>query len=438
MSYNILNTETLAEMYRKHRKALSERLPEKALLIVMSADEQHRNGDQFFPFRQSSDMLYLSGITQEHSILALCPGHGSGEMREILFIEKSTENSLLWEGEKLSKEEAARISGVDSLMWLDSFPNVLADLMDKAGPVFLGEGLDEDIAYDWQKPAGRDLRFARYLRGKYPRRIISSYRETLNELRMVKSPGEIERTKQACKITGETFRELLPLIQPGMNEKDVEAEMTAFFMKKGADGHAFAPIVASGQNACVLHYVRNNMKMKDGELLLMDFGAEYRGYASDMSRTLPVNGHFSKRQREVYSSVKSVFERVRGQICEGLSIRDLQMKTIRYIEEELLKLKLVTKKDLQRSPVHNPAFLTYYGHGVSHFMGLDVHDVGSKDIRLKPGMVITCEPGIYIAEENIGIRLENDIIVPTKGKNPIDLLKDVPMDMDEIEAGMGR
>lgn len=425
-------------MCKKHREALAKRLPEKALLIVMSADQQHRNGDQFFPYRQSSDLLYLSGITQEQSILALCPGHANGEMREILFIQKSTESSLLWEGEKLGKEEAAGISGIGTIMWLDSFPNVLADLMDKTGPVFLDDVPDDDGAYDWQKPGGRGLRFARYLRGKYPRRIIRSYRETLKELRMVKSPGEIALIKKACRITSETFRELLSLIRPGMNEKEVEAEMTARFMKKGADGHAFAPIVASGQNACVLHYVQNITRMKDGELLLMDFGAEYRGYASDMSRTLPVNGRFSKRQREVYGSVRRVFEHVRDEITEGISIRELQVKTIRYIEEELLKLKLINKRDLQRQAPQKPAFLKYYGHGVSHFMGLDVHDVGGKDIPLKPGMVLTCEPGIYIAEEQIGIRLENDIIVPAKGEKAIDLLEDVPMDMDEIETLMDK
>lgn len=421
-------------LFIRNRQKLVKTLPCDALLIVHSSDIVPKNGDQLYPFRQNSDLFYLTGIDQENTILIMCPNHQNINLREVLFIQKSDEESEIWTGHRLSKDEATRISGVKSLKWTDEFQDTLNHLMINSELVYLYANENVKQIPD----AMRDYGFVKEIQAKYPLHEYRRIFPVISKLRIIKEPEEIDIIRKSCEISAKAFKRVLKNIHPGMNEYEVEAELTYEFIRNRASGHAFDPIVASGKNACVLHYTKNNDICKDGDLLLLDFGAEYANYASDTSRTIPVNGKFTQRQRDVYEAVLRVKNKAVKLLSPGISLNDYLNKVNSIMENELINLGLLSAKEVEKETedleFSKKAMFKYYMHGCSHYMGLDVHDVGNKYQVLEPGMVLTCEPGIYIREENIGIRLEDDYLIKKDGA--VNLFEDHPITPDEIEECM--
>ena len=421
------------KLFIKNRKKLIERIEEKSLVILNSNDEMPRNGDQNFQFRQNSDLFYLCGIDQEKTVLTICPNHPNEKYREILFILKTNKEIEIWDGHKYSKKEASEISGIKAVIWLDEFERVFKDLMIQSEIVYLNR--NENSRFTSEVPY-KDIRFAEEVKSKYPLHRYERLAPIMTKLRIKKEPEEIELIQQACDITKNAFYRILKYVKPGVMEYEIEAEITHEFIKNRASGHSFSPIVASGKNACVLHYIENDKMCNKGDLLLLDFGVEYANYPGDCSRTIPINGKYSKRQRELYDATLRVFKQAKAMLKPGITINQFHKKVCEIWEEEHVKLGLYTKEDIKNQDSENPMFSKYFMHGTSHFIGLDVHDVGSKDQVLEPGMVVSCEPAIYIAEEGIGIRIENDILI-TKDE-PYDFMAEVPIEAEEIEEIMNK
>ena len=416
--------------FDSNRKRLSSKLKQGSVAFVFGHFQMPRNGDQFFPYRQDSNFFYLTGIEQEKSILVLAPD-APKEQQEILYILKSNKTLETWEGHKLTPEEASEISGIKTVHFLDNFEIDIHPIILNAK--FLFFNVPENQKFD-PEIKSRDEIYLHQLKQKYPLHAFERLAPLLAELRLEKSETEINLIRKACSITKEAFLIVLKELKPGMKEYEVEALITREFIRQGANGHAYSPIVASGARACFLHYIENDKVCEKDDLLLMDFGAEYANYAADLSRTVPVNGKFNKRQRELYDTAFRVFLFARNCIKPGISINGFHKEVCNYWEEEHIKLGLYTKEDVKNHKGENPLWFNYYMHGTSHFMGLDVHDAGTREIILRPGMVLTCEPAIYISEENTGIRLENDLLITENGN--IDLMEDIPMAPDEIEALM--
>jgi Xaa-Pro aminopeptidase len=427
MRYSKIETS----LFKKNRTRLIGKLDKNSIAIINSNDQMPRSGDQYFPYRQNSNLFYLTGIIQEKTSLILCPDHNNSDLREILFIRKSNSKLEIWEGKKLTMEEAREISGIPTVKWLDEFNSVLSDLMTVADNVYIN--MSENPKFS-PEVIVKELRFASELKNKYPLHTYRRLAPVINKVRLIKEPEEIELMKKACAITKDAFIRVLKFIKPGVIEYEIEAEITHEFLKRGSDGHAFQPIVASGKNACILHYIKNNQKCRDNDLVLLDFGAEYANYAADCSRTIPISAKFNRRQKELYKSTLRVFRFAKSIMKKGTTINKLHREVCAMWEEEHIKLGLYTRKEAKNQRKEEPLWTKYYLHGTSHFLGLDAHDVGNKDVKLMPGMVLTCEPGIYIPQENTGIRLENDILI-TEGGN-IDLTGDIPVEPDEIESIM--
>lgn len=417
--------------FTTNRKNYTSKLEKKSLAIFHSNDEFPRNGDQNFLFRQQSDLFYLSGIDQEETILLLAPGHPNMDFREILFIKETSEQIAIWEGQKLTKEEAAQASGIKTVHWTKDFNFFLKDLMIWASKIYLNS--NESPKYFNPVPY-KDLRFANELKVQYPTHDFQRSAPLMMELRKIKSDVEIDLIRKAGEITAKAFERVLKKLKPGMPEYHVQAEIEYEFAINDATGHAYRPIIASGANACVLHYVDNDKICNDGDLLLMDFGAEYANYAADITRTIPVNGEFTKRQKECYESVLRVHDKAIQLLVPGTTIDAFNKEVNKMMEEEMIGLGLFSKKDVEKQDPKKPLYMKYFMHGTSHPIGLDVHDVGSKYEPLQAGMVLTCEPGLYIREENIGIRIENNILV-TKNR-PVNLTEQIPVKLEEIEALM--
>ena len=417
--------------FKKNRKNLAAKMDKISITIFHSNDEYPRNGDQTFPFRQQSDLFYLSGIDQEETILVLAPGHPNTAFREVLFVKETSEQIAIWEGQKLSKEEATKISGIKSVQWSKDFEFLLKDLMMWAGKVYLNS--NECPKYFNPVPY-KDLRFANELSGQYPTHEFDRAAPLVTELRKIKSQTEIELIMRAGKITGEAFLKVLEFVNSGVREYEVQAQIEYVFTMSGANGNAYKPIIASGASACVLHYVDNDKVCNDGDLLLMDFGAEYANYAADITRTIPVNGKFTQRQKDCYEAVLRVHDKAIQLLVPGTSIDAFNKEVNKLMEAEMISLGLFSKADVEKQDPAKPLYLKYFMHGTSHPIGLDVHDVGSKYDPLEPGMVLTCEPGLYIREENIGIRIENNILVTKDG--PVNLTKQIPVTVEEIEGLM--
>jgi len=418
------------ELFINNRIKLEKKLKPNALAIIHSNDEMPRNGDQCFPYRQHSDLFYLTGLDQEKSILTLFPNHPDEKMREIAFIVETDDLMVTWYGHKYTLEQASKISGIQTIKWLGQFDGILRDFMSKAERVYLN--IDENARFVTEVDS-RNLRFVRSLKTSYPLHEYLRLAPHITELRLVKEPQEIDILRKACDITNDSFHRMLKYVKPGVMEYEVEAEITHEFIRQGASGHAYPPIVASGVNNNILHYNQNDRACEDGQLLLLDFGAEYANYAADCSRTIPVNGKFTPRQREVYEAVLRVMRQASKMLVPGITIDNYHAQVVKIMEAELIKLGLITQAGVDNQPEGKPAFFKYYMHGTSHFIGLDVHDVGTKQTPLRKGMVLSCEPGIYIPEEGFGIRLENDIVV---AEDPIDLMAHIPIEPDEIEALM--
>lgn len=420
-------------LFISNRERLSGMLGPGALAIFNSNDVFPRSNDQNFRFRQNSDLFYMTGLEQEKTILMLFPGSPNPDLREVLFILHADASLLIWEGHKFSKEEAKTISGISNVKFLDDFEAVLTEAMSYASQVYLNSV--EYIKYFNEVPY-RDLRFGKEVREKYPNHEYHRLAPLVYGLRTIKSTEEIRLMRKAIEITGKAFRRTLEFVKPGVMEYQVQAEIEREFLFNGAKGNAYLPIVASGKNGCVLHYIDNQDVCKDGDLLLMDIGAEYANYAADLTRTIPVSGRFSPRQRACYEAVLRVQKKAIQLLVPGNTIDKVNKEVNLMQEKEMIGLGLFSEADVKAQDPARPLYFKYYMHGTSHFLGLDVHDVGSKFEAFRPGMVFTSEPGIYISGENIGIRLENNILVSEEG--PIDLTADIPIEPDEIEALMGK
>ena len=419
------------KLFVENRKLFSVKLKENTLAIFNANDIMPTNADGSMPFRQNNDLFWLSGIDQEESVLVVFPNHSDENMREILFLKKTSELIAIWEGAKLTKEDAQKISGIKTVFWLDELEDKLADLISEVDAIFLNKNTHSRSTSEVQT---RDDRFRLKIAEKFSGKQIKEAAPIMHELRVIKAEDEIKLIQTACNITEKGFRRILPFIKPGRMEYEIEAELIHEFLKHRSSGFAYQPIIGSGIDSCVLHYVNNNKECKNGEILLMDFGAEYANYASDLTRTIPVNGKFTDRQKAVYTSVLHVMKEATKMLAPGTIFKDYNKEVARIMEFELIKLGLLNKHDVQKQDSKNPLYKKYFMHGTSHYLGLDVHDVGSFDSPMREGMVFTCEPGIYILEEELGIRLENDILITTNGPN--DLMKDIPVEIEEIETLM--
>ncbi len=411
------STPIPATLFTRNREKLSELLNPGSVAIVGSNEQMLRSGDQFFTFRQHSDFFYLTGINQPESILIFCPDHSDHSLREILFIRKSTLKSDLWLGPGLTTKEATLLSGIREVKWLDELDEYMEILLHRASSFYTAGKINDDNISE-----------------QYPDLPLSLLSPLMKQLRMIKEYEEIEEIKKAGSITRGAFMNVLKMVKPEIWEYEVEAEIIAEFLRKGAEGHAYEPIVASGKNALILHYVENNSQCRNGDLLLMDFGAEVNNYSADCSRTIPINGRFSNRQREVYDAVLRIFRKAREMMVPGAVMSSFHNSVGELWVEEHISLGLYTMAEVREQPKEDPIWKRYFMHGTSHSMGLDVHDTFDRTQPFQPGMVLTCEPAIYIPEEGIGIRLENDILITEKGS--VDLLEDIPLEAGEIEEIM--
>ena len=403
-----------SDLFIRNRSKLIKLLSDSDIAILRSSPQKSRNGDQFYPYRQHSDFFYLSGIFQQGSLLVI-----SGSC-ETLFLTRPDPKTQLWSGSVLSPEEARTFSGINDVRWLDEVDAFLEKEIQHAGKLLFSQVPGVQI-YD-------------RLSAQYPFVDKGSLDPLMNALRMIKEPEEIEEIRKACSITRSAFLRVMNQLEPGMLEYEVEAELVAEFIRRGAQGHAFEPIIASGSNALVLHYVENDKILHDGDLLLMDFGAEVNNYAADCSRTLPVGRKFSGRQRQLYQSVYQVFIQARNLMRPGVLMGEFHKQVGELWEEQHISLGLYTRGQALENRETDPLWKKYFMHGTSHSLGLDVHDPFDRTVPFAPGMVLTCEPGIYIQEEGIGIRLENDILITENG--PVDLMSDIPMEAGEIEDMM--
>lgn len=419
------------DLFIKNREKLVNQLMPNSMAILHSNDLMPRNGDIFHNFRQQSDLFYLTGIDQEETILILFPDHPNQSYRELIFIRYTDEQLKIWEGEKLSPESVRQISGIASVYWSHDFDKILPLLLSEAQHIYLN--LNENPRF--KSPVeDRNKRSARQLMNDYPLHHYQRLAPILTHLRLHKEKEETQTIQQACNITRDAFYQVLNTTRPGIYEYEIEAEITREFIKKGGNGHAYEPIVASGKNACILHYIKNSDQCNAGELILLDFGVEYGNYAADCSRTIPVNGKFTPRQRQLYNSVLKVMNATIQLLRPDTTLHEVEQKVKGLWEKEHIKLGLYTEEDLLHQSAEEPLYKKYFPHGISHFMGLDVHDAGSKHHKLQPGMVLTCEPGIYIPSEYTGIRLENDILVTEE--EPVNLTQQIPIQPREIEELM--
>ena len=420
-------------LFIDNRQKFAAKLKPGSIAVLNSNDVMPKSADGTRSFVQHTDIFYLSGVDQEASILVIFPDAGEEKHKEILFVKETNEEIITWEGPKHSKEEAAALSGIKTIYWAREFEDVFRSIVFEARRIYLNsnEHLRADVTVET-----RDSRFLKWCQKSYPLHKYERLAPIMHQLRAVKSSVEVELIKQACAITEKTFRRLLGFIRPDIWEFEIEAEIYHEFLSNRSRGPAYTPIIASGPNTCVLHYVRNSRQCKDGDLLLMDFGAEYANYASDLTRTVPVNGRFTPRQKAVYSAVFHVQKAAIQMLKPGNTFEAYNKDIGTIMEKELIGLGLLDAKAVKNQNPDDPLYKKYFMHGVSHHLGLDVHDFGNKYRKFEEGMVFTCEPGIYIKEESIGIRLENDILITQDG--PVDLMKNIPIEPEEIEDLMNK
>ncbi len=424
MKYTPINPK----LFINNRASFTKNMKPNSIAIFHANDLMPRNADALFKFKQNSDLFYLSGIDQEETILILAPGFPDESMREILFVRETNEEIAIWEGHKYTKEEAQDASGIQHVFWVDAFKSKLSVLMNHVDHCYLN--LNEHDRFHTDVPY-KNLRFANDIKQQYPLHAFERSAPILHDIRSVKSDIEVQLIQKACDITGLAFRRVLEFVKMGVKEYEIEAEITHEFLSNGATGHAYDPIIASGFNACVLHYITNNDTCKDGDVILFDFGSEYANYCSDLSRAIPVNGRFTQRQKDVYNAVLKVFKEASKLLTPGTKVDEYHKEVGKIMTDQLISLKLLDKADVKNQDPKNPAYKKYFMHGTSHHLGLDVHDVGDKFQPMRVGNVFTCEPGIYIREENLGIRIENDILITKNGQK--DLMKSIPIEVEEIE-----
>jgi len=415
-------------LFIQNRLHLSQLLKPKSLVILNSNDIMPTNGDGTMGFRQNTDLFYLTGVDQEETILLVFPEHPDEKFREVLFVRETNDMIAIWEGEKLTKDQAKEVSGIKTVYWTHQLESIFGQIVFEAENVYLNT--NEHTRND-SVVQTREARYVRDFREKYPVHNLMRLAPLMHKLRAIKQPAEIALIQTACNITKLGFERLLKFVKPGVQEYEIEAELIHEFIRNRSRGFAYNPIIASGANACVLHYIQNDKPCKDGDVLLLDIAAEYANYGSDLTRSIPVNGRFTKRQRAVYDAVLRVFKAAKGMLVTGNIWDDYHKEVGKIMESELIALGLITQEDIAKQDPDWPAYKKYFPHGTSHFLGLDIHDVGNKYRRFEPGMVFTCEPGIYIREESLGIRLENDILITADGN--LDLMANIPIEAEEIE-----
>jgi Xaa-Pro aminopeptidase len=421
------------ELFIANRKRLVSKLNPGSMAVFNSNDIMPSNADGVLGYIQNSDLYYLTGIHQEESMLVLCPGFPDKKYREVLFLREPNELLEKWEGHKLTKQEATEISGIETVMWISGFEKLFHHMMTMGGveQVYLNtnEHYRSEVVVQ-----SRDARFIEWCKKNYPLHTYSRIAPVISELRKVKQPREIELMQKACDITECGFRRVLGYVRPGIMEYEIEAEFVHEFKRLGSKGFAYPPIIASGISNYILHYVENSKQCHAGELILLDVAAEYANYNADMTRTIPVSGRYTARQKEVYNAVLRIKNAATKMLRPTVVYFDFQKEIEKLMEAELLKLKLIDKTDIKNQSKDNPAFKKYFYHGTSHMLGLDVHDVGNMHHKVAVGSVWTVEPGIYIKEEKFGVRLENNIVIG-KSKN-FDLMQNIPIEAEEIEEIM--
>lgn len=417
------------QLYIRNRANFIASMLPSTLAVFNSNDIYPVSADSTLPFSQHRDILYLSGVDQEESILVIFPGCTNEKHKEVLFLKETSELIAVWEGEKLTKEEAFNVSGIRTVYWLNQFPTIFKQMMAEASGVYLNT--NEHLRANTEVETRED-RFIKQLKKDYPAHQVHKSAPIMHKLRSVKDQIEIDLMQRACNITEAGVRRLLGFVKPGVWEYEIEAELAHEFLRNRSKGFAYTPIIASGKNACVLHYIENNQQCLDGDVILLDVGAEYANYSSDLTRCLPVNGRFTERQRQVYNAVLHVKKEAEKLLVTGTMMVEYHKEVGKLMESQLISLGLIDQTDVKNQNPDWPAYKKYFMHGTSHFLGLDTHDVGLWNEPIQAGMVFTCEPGIYIPQEGLGIRLEDDLVVMEKGA-PFNLMKNIPLEAEEIE-----
>lgn len=416
------------ELFSQNRKRFIEKMEKNSIAIFNSNDEMPVNGDALYKFKQNADLYWLCGIDQEDTMVIFFPDNPDPRYREVLVLVRPNEQKEKWDGKRLRSDEARKISGITTVIWLDTLESFLQPWIHLADTIYLNT--NENDRKSSQVPV-RDYRYAEMMRQRFPLHQFKRSAKIMKELRAIKTPAEVAVIQQAIDITQNTFERLLKFIKPGVMEYEIEAEIWHSFLSQRATGPAYGSIIASGDRARILHYVFNNQECKDGELVLMDFGAEYGGYCADLTRTVPVNGKFTKRQREVYNGCLHLHNYAKSILKPGISIVDYTEKVGEEAGKVFVKLGLLKDEDIKND---KEAYRKYLYHGISHHLGIDVHDLGTRTEPIQPGMVFTIEPGIYIEEEQMGIRIENNVWITEKGNK--DLMVNIPITVEEIEALM--
>lgn len=427
MKYPTINSD----LFINNRKSLVKGLEPNSIAILHSNDEFPRSGDQNFVFKQNPDFFYLSGIDQEKSILLLFPDCPNPLYKEVLFLRQTNDYIKVWEGHKYTKAQAEATSGIKNIQWISEFDDILQLVAHYADNIYMNTNENDRYAHS---VTYRDLRFLHMMRKRFPLHTYKRLAPVLRGLRVIKSQIEIDLIKKACNITNDAFQRVLKFIRPGVMEYEVEAEVIHEFIRQGSTGHAYTPIIASGNNANILHYVDNNQSCKDGDLVLMDFGAEYANYNADLTRTVPVSGRYSTRQKQVYDAVLRVLKASKEMLKPGVIWNTYHEQVGEVMTEELIGLKLLTLEEVKNQDPSSPAYKKYFMHGNSHHLGIDVHDFAGRYTPFAAGNVLTIEPGIYIPEEGFGVRIENDVLITNTGID--DFMSSTPIETEEIESIM--
>lgn len=420
-----------AGIFIKNRERFIKEMKPESLAIFNSNDEMPLNGDALYPFVQNADLYWLTGIEQEETMLILFPGNPDEKYREVLILLRPNETKEKWDGKRLRKEEAIELSGIKTVVWSDSLDALLQTWVHLADNIYLNTNENDRKSSLIET---RDYRYAKEFMSRYPLHKYERSARILKSLRAIKTPEEVDVLKEAINITAKAFRRLLAFIRPGVMESEIEAEIMHEFFRNGSPGQAYSSIIASGDRARTLHYISNNQQCKDGELILMDFGARYGGYNADLTRTVPVNGKFTERQKEVYNACLHLHNFAKSLLKPGISIVEYTEKVGDEASAQFIKTGLLSESDVKNEDKENRAYRKYLYHGISHHLGLDVHDLGTRVEPIKAGMVFTVEPGIYIEEEQMGVRIENNVWITENGN--IDLMKDIPITVEEIEGLM--
>jgi len=430
MKYHLINDQ----LFIKNRAKFIAQMKPKSIAVFNSNDIFTTGADSTLPFYQHRDIFYLSGVDQEESILLLFPDALDKKHREILFVKETNDHIAIWEGAKLTKTKATKTSGIETVYWLSEFDKVFFDLMTEAETIYFNTNEHYRQSVELES---REDRFIKSVKDRFPAHNWAKSFSILQNIRGIKEQQELELLQTACDITEKGFRRILGFVKPGVMEYEIEAEFMHEFLRNRSTGFAYTPIIGSGYNACVLHYIENNQQCKDGDIILLDVGAEYANYSSDMTRTIPVNGRFTDRQKAVYNAVKRVKDEATKILVPGTIWAEYHKEVGKLMTSELLGLGLIDKADVQKEDPNWPAYKKYFMHGTSHHMGLDTHDYGELKTPMKANMVFTVEPGIYIPEENMGIRLEDDVVLQEKGE-PFNLMRNIPILAEEIEDLMNQ